>query len=189
MRIEQYFLMTDYSLWEVILNGDSPFPTRVIEGVVQPFAPATTEQMLARMTELKARVSIVASVSAASAKVPVFAILNVDTLSDAVIYSESDVSMAASLVYDRYQPREGYHSIPPPYTRTFMPPKPDLVFHDAPTVNKTVHTAFNVELSSTKPDKDLSHSHMPSVLIIEDWVSDSEDESEAGPLQNDPSFL
>ncbi|GKA07456.1 ribonuclease H-like domain-containing protein [Tanacetum coccineum] len=24
MRIEQYFLMTDYALWEVILNGDSP---------------------------------------------------------------------------------------------------------------------------------------------------------------------
>nr|GEV96945.1 hypothetical protein [Tanacetum cinerariifolium] len=31
MRIEQYFLMTDYSLWEVILNGDSPAPTRVVE--------------------------------------------------------------------------------------------------------------------------------------------------------------
>nr|GEW58231.1 hypothetical protein [Tanacetum cinerariifolium] len=31
MRIEQYFLMTDYSLWEVILNGDSPFPTRIVE--------------------------------------------------------------------------------------------------------------------------------------------------------------
>nr|GEV42991.1 hypothetical protein [Tanacetum cinerariifolium] len=27
IRIEQYFLMTDYSLWEVILNGDSPVPT------------------------------------------------------------------------------------------------------------------------------------------------------------------
>nr|GFB82367.1 hypothetical protein [Tanacetum cinerariifolium] len=32
MRIEQYFLMTDYSLWEVILNGDSPASIRVIEG-------------------------------------------------------------------------------------------------------------------------------------------------------------
>nr|GEX84199.1 hypothetical protein [Tanacetum cinerariifolium] len=27
MRVEQYFLMTDYSPWEVILNGDSPVPT------------------------------------------------------------------------------------------------------------------------------------------------------------------
>nr|GFA21444.1 hypothetical protein [Tanacetum cinerariifolium] len=32
IRIEQYFLMTNYSLWEVILNGDSPVPTRVIKG-------------------------------------------------------------------------------------------------------------------------------------------------------------
>nr|GEX48176.1 ribonuclease H-like domain-containing protein [Tanacetum cinerariifolium] len=55
MRIEQYFLMTDYSLWEVILNGDSPIPTRVIDGVVQLVAPTTAEQRLARKNELKAR--------------------------------------------------------------------------------------------------------------------------------------
>nr|GFA22994.1 hypothetical protein [Tanacetum cinerariifolium] len=55
MRIEQYFLMTDYSLWEVILNGDSPIPTRIVEVVVQPVAPTTTEQKLARKNELKAR--------------------------------------------------------------------------------------------------------------------------------------
>nr|GEZ33839.1 hypothetical protein [Tanacetum cinerariifolium] len=36
MRIEQYFLMTNYSLWEVIFNGDSPAPTRVVDGVLQP---------------------------------------------------------------------------------------------------------------------------------------------------------
>nr|GEZ56255.1 ribonuclease H-like domain-containing protein [Tanacetum cinerariifolium] len=46
--------MTDYSLWEVILNGDSPAPTRVIEGVVQPIAPTTAEYRLARKNELKA---------------------------------------------------------------------------------------------------------------------------------------
>nr|GEW57482.1 hypothetical protein [Tanacetum cinerariifolium] len=55
MRIEQYFLMTDYSLWEAILNGDSPVPTRIIKGVVQPLAPTTAEQKLARKNELKAR--------------------------------------------------------------------------------------------------------------------------------------
>nr|GFA50298.1 hypothetical protein [Tanacetum cinerariifolium] len=36
MRIEQYFLMTNYSLWEVIFNGDSLAPTRVVDGVLQP---------------------------------------------------------------------------------------------------------------------------------------------------------
>nr|GEZ33342.1 hypothetical protein [Tanacetum cinerariifolium] len=44
IRIEQYFHMTDYLLWDVILNGDSPALTRVIEGVVQPIAPTTAEK-------------------------------------------------------------------------------------------------------------------------------------------------
>nr|GEX39741.1 ribonuclease H-like domain-containing protein [Tanacetum cinerariifolium] len=43
IRIEQYFLMTDYSLWDVILNGGSPSPIRVIDGVLQPVAPTTVE--------------------------------------------------------------------------------------------------------------------------------------------------
>nr|GEV81284.1 putative ribonuclease H-like domain-containing protein [Tanacetum cinerariifolium] len=47
--------MTDYSLWEVILNGDSPAPTRVVDGVLQPVAPTTAKQRLARKNELKAR--------------------------------------------------------------------------------------------------------------------------------------
>nr|GEY24050.1 hypothetical protein [Tanacetum cinerariifolium] len=55
MRIEQYFLMTDYSLWEVILNGYSPAPTHVVKCILQPVAPTTVEQKLARKNELKAR--------------------------------------------------------------------------------------------------------------------------------------
>nr|GEU35389.1 hypothetical protein [Tanacetum cinerariifolium] len=98
---------------------------------------------------------------------------------DEMFSSGTDESLSASLKYDRYQLGEGYHAVPPPYTGTFMPPKPDLVFHDAPNVNETVHTPFNVKLSPTKPNNDLSHTHMPSAPIIEDWVSDSEDDSEA----------
>nr|GEV12204.1 hypothetical protein [Tanacetum cinerariifolium] len=404
MRIEQCFIMTDYSLWEVILNGDFPIPTRFIDGVVQPVAPTTAEQRLARKNELKARgtllmalpdkhqlkfnihtdaktlmeaiekrfggnketkkvqktllkqqykkftgsssksldqthdrmqklisqleilreslsqedinlntnesVSVVASVSTASAKVLVFALPNVDTLSDAKtrrnlgangtnsigfdmskvecynchrrwhftrecmspkdtrrnvpvesqrrnVPVETSTSNTLVLQYDGvgsydwsfqseeestnyalmaftlssssssnnevascskactkayatlqshydkltndlrksqfnvisyktglesvearilvYQQNEtvfeedikllklieGYHAVPPPYIGTFMPPKPDLFFHDAPTVNETVHTAFSVELSPTNSDKDLSQSNRP----------------------------
>nr|GEU57549.1 putative reverse transcriptase domain, zinc finger, CCHC-type, aspartic peptidase domain protein [Tanacetum cinerariifolium] len=39
----------------VILNGDSPVPTRFVDDVFQPVAPTTTEQKLARKNELKAR--------------------------------------------------------------------------------------------------------------------------------------
>nr|GEV60881.1 acyl-ACP thioesterase [Tanacetum cinerariifolium] len=68
--------------------------------------------------------------------------------------SKTDENLPASPKYDRYHSGDGYHVVPPPYTGTFMPHKPDLVFHDASNVNETVHTAFNVELSPTKPDKE-----------------------------------
>nr|GEV34368.1 hypothetical protein [Tanacetum cinerariifolium] len=354
MRIEQYFLMTDYSLWEVILNGDSPAPIRVVEGVLQPVAPTTAEQKLARKNELKARdvnlkfllslssawkthtfiwqnkadleeqslddlfnslkiyevkvkhssstgtttqnlafmsssntdsttesVSAVASVLAICAKMLVSSLPNVDSLSNArtgrnlganrptsmgfdmskvecynchrkgyfareyrspkdsrrngsydwsiqaeeepvnyafmdfsssssssyneevscskscskayaqlhsqcdkltadfrksqfdvisyqtglesiearlLIYKqnefvfeediqllklESDESWPPRSLYDRFQPSDGYHAVPPPYPGKFMPPKPDLVFNIAPTVVESDHSAFN----------------------------------------------
>nr|GEW06069.1 ribonuclease H-like domain-containing protein [Tanacetum cinerariifolium] len=40
---------------EVILNGDSPTPTRSVDGVVQSIAPTTAEQRLAKKNELKTR--------------------------------------------------------------------------------------------------------------------------------------
>nr|GEW55705.1 hypothetical protein [Tanacetum cinerariifolium] len=55
MQIEQYFLMTDYSLWEVVLNGDSPIPSRTVEGIIQPVTLTTAEHKLARKNELKAQ--------------------------------------------------------------------------------------------------------------------------------------
>nr|GEY34481.1 ribonuclease H-like domain-containing protein [Tanacetum cinerariifolium] len=75
MRIEQYFLMTAYSLWEVILNGDSPRPTHLVEGVAQPVAPTTVEQ------------NAVVSVSAVGAKLSASTLPNVDSLSNVVNYS------------------------------------------------------------------------------------------------------
>nr|GEU56842.1 putative ribonuclease H-like domain-containing protein [Tanacetum cinerariifolium] len=35
---------------------------------------------------------------------------------------------------------DGYHAVPPPYTGTFMPPKPDLIFHNAPNRIEQVKT-------------------------------------------------
>ncbi|GJT73890.1 hypothetical protein Tco_1033176 [Tanacetum coccineum] len=55
IRIKQYFLMTDYALWEVIVNGDSPPPKKTVDGVEQTYPPTTAEEKLARKNELKAR--------------------------------------------------------------------------------------------------------------------------------------
>nr|GFB26672.1 hypothetical protein [Tanacetum cinerariifolium] len=396
MRIEQYFLMTDYS-WEVILNGDSPVPTRLVEGVAQPVAPTTVEQKLARKNELKARgtllmalpdkhhlkfnshkdaksfikaiekhfggntetkkedvnlkfllslpsewkthtliwrnktdledkslddlfnilkiyesevkhssslgidsqnlafvsstpvdstnnsVSTAVNVFAVGTKLAASTLLNVDSLSNMAMLtirarkflqktgrnlgvngltsmgfdmtkvecynchrkgyfarecrspkdskrtgsydwsyqaeeeatnfalmafsssssnSSSDCkamfdcdnyyssksdndSWPPSNLYDRFVPKGGYHAVPPPVSGTFMPPKPDLVFHTPPS-DENEHLAFNVQLSLTNPEQDLSS--RPSAPIIEDWVSDSEEDDKPQVTKDVPSF-
>nr|GEW97583.1 putative ribonuclease H-like domain-containing protein [Tanacetum cinerariifolium] len=82
--------------------------------------------------------------------------------------SGSDESLPPSPIYDRYQSDNGYHAVPPPYTGTFMPPKPDLVFNNAPTDVKTNHPAFTIKLSPTNPDQDLSLTNRSSAPIIEE---------------------
>nr|GEU41242.1 putative reverse transcriptase domain-containing protein [Tanacetum cinerariifolium] len=358
IRIKQYFLMTDYSFWEVILNGDSPAPTRVIKGVLQLVAPTTAEQRLARKNELKAhgpllmalpdkhqlnfnthkeantlmeaiekrfgdssyrlqklisqleilRVSL--SQEDINLKFPrslptkwrTHTIIwrnktdlkeqSLDDLFNSLKIYESEVKSSSSdlkqidvddleemdlkwkmamlivrarrflkrigrnirangptyigfdmskvecynchrkghfarecrspkdtrrngaaepqrrnvprslptmllwpshlqvlLLIMRYQSGNRYHAVPPPYTGTFMLPKPDLVFNNAPNDVETDHPTFNIKLSPTKPDQDLSHTNRPSTPIIKDWVSDSEDESETHTPQNVPRFV
>nr|GFB87662.1 hypothetical protein [Tanacetum cinerariifolium] len=79
----------------------------------------------------------------------------------------------------------GYHAVPPPMTGTFMPPKPDLVFHTPPS-DENEHLAFNVQLSPTKPEQDLPS--RASAPIIEDWVSDSEEEDMPQVTKDVPSL-
>ncbi|GJY07941.1 hypothetical protein Tco_0374995 [Tanacetum coccineum] len=47
--------MIDYSLWEVIENGNKPLITKVVEGVVTTIAPTTAEEKAQRRLELKKR--------------------------------------------------------------------------------------------------------------------------------------
>nr|GEW42612.1 ribonuclease H-like domain-containing protein [Tanacetum cinerariifolium] len=67
------------------------------------------------------------------------------------------------------QPSGRYHAVPPPTTRTFMPSKTNLVFHTAPIAVETDHSAFTVQLSSSKPAQYLSHTNRPTAPIIKDW--------------------
>nr|GEV96398.1 hypothetical protein [Tanacetum cinerariifolium] len=93
--------------------------------------------------------------------------------------NESDCeSWPPSCLYDSFQPSGGYHAVLPSYIGTFMPPKPDLVFNTALAAVETEHLAFNVQLSPTKLDQDLSYTTRPTTPIIEEWVFDSKDESE-----------
>nr|GFA82166.1 hypothetical protein [Tanacetum cinerariifolium] len=83
--------------------------------------------------------------------------------------SKSDCeSLSPSSPSDRLEPSDGYHAVPPLITGTFIPPKPDLVFHTAPIDVETNHSAFTVQLSPSKPTQDSSHTNRPSAPIIKD---------------------
>nr|GEW04203.1 ribonuclease H-like domain, reverse transcriptase, RNA-dependent DNA polymerase [Tanacetum cinerariifolium] len=101
---------------------------------------------------------------------------------DDYLSSKSDESWPPSSLYDMFQSSDGYHAVPPPYTTTFMPPKPDSVFNNAPNGVETNHSSFNVKLSLTKPDQDLSRTYRPSAPIIEDRVSDFLTQSKLVPI-------
>ncbi|GJT98912.1 ribonuclease H-like domain-containing protein [Tanacetum coccineum] len=102
----------------------------------------------------------------------------------------SSSSSSDSEVNDRYKTCEGYHAIPPTYTRNFMPPKFDLVLADEDeyVFSKSVTSVPNVATSKVKTSE--SKPKFVSEQIIEDWISDSEDENETEfkSKQRKPSF-
>nr|GEX99975.1 ribonuclease H-like domain-containing protein [Tanacetum cinerariifolium] len=274
IRIEQYFLMTDYSLWEVILNGDSPVPTRIVEGILQPVAPTTAEQNSEGLDQIHDRlqklvsqleihgvslsqedvnlnlkiyepkvkqssstgtasqnlafvssshtdstinfVSAAASVSAACAKLHASPLPNVDSLSNAVIYS-----FFASQSTSPHLDNEDLKQINSPKDSRrpgAAEPQRRTVQVETSTSNALVsqvdgtrsydwsyqakdepvnyalmafssNPSSDNELSPTKPEQDLSHTTRHGAPIIEEWVSDYEDESKTKAPQFVPSFV
>nr|GFB54790.1 hypothetical protein [Tanacetum cinerariifolium] len=57
--------------------------------------------------------------------------------------------------------------------------------------SESVANVFNVKSSTNKPSKDKSKTPRPDAPIVEDWISDSEDETEieSEPKQREPSFV
>ncbi|GJU62612.1 hypothetical protein Tco_1244447 [Tanacetum coccineum] len=99
---------------------------------------------------------------------------------------------------NRYKTGEGYHAVPPPYTRNFMPPRPDLSFAGLdnfvfrPVVSETVTSMHETETSISKTSKEnmeKSKTVRSSAPIIEDWESNSDDDCVIRPSfeQNKPS--
>nr|GEV27707.1 hypothetical protein [Tanacetum cinerariifolium] len=239
--------MTDYSLWEVILNGDSPPPTRIVDGAIQIIAPTTTEQspqldnddlkqidlddleeidlnwqmamltMRARSFQANEEPTNYALMAYASSGLSSSLGSDNETSSknlskllesqvsdktglgfDIQVFNyeelhshESNNKVPNNLENDRYKIGEGYHAVPPLYTRAFLPLKPDLVFTDDPNASESVVNVFNIESSKNKPRKDMSKTHRPDAPIVEDWICDSEDEIEieSVPKQREPSFV
>ncbi|GKF09752.1 hypothetical protein Tco_0043976, partial [Tanacetum coccineum] len=82
-------------------------------------------------------------------------------------------------IVDKCKTGLGYNAIPPPYTGKFMPPKPDLSFSGLKeftselVVIKLVVENSKAKASKAKPKAIRKNNGAP---IIEDWVSESEEE-------------
>ncbi|GJR17667.1 ribonuclease H-like domain-containing protein [Tanacetum coccineum] len=92
-------------------------------------------------------------------------------------------------IVDKRKTSLGYNAVPPPYTGNFMPPKLDLSFSgleefvnepivSEPTVKKPEVETSEAKASVDKPKVVRKNNGAP---IIEEWVSDSEDEDELMP--------
>nr|GEX06619.1 retrotransposon protein, putative, unclassified [Tanacetum cinerariifolium] len=117
-----------------------------------------------------------------------------------VFESESDSSVNESEKDNtqanyRYKAGEGYNVVPPPYTKNFMPPRPNLsfagldgyVFKSA--MSETVTSVHEIETSAFKTSMEKHKTVRPSAPIIEDWESGIDDDYELSPSikQNNPS--
>ncbi|GJW26984.1 ribonuclease H-like domain-containing protein [Tanacetum coccineum] len=102
---------------------------------------------------------------------------------------------------DRFKKDNGYHVVPPPLTRNYMPPLTDLSFAGLddsvyrPTANKTSASVSQVKASTSQTSN--TSVEMPRVIfvrpsgvIIEDWVSGDEDIFQSNDFQatDKPSF-
>ncbi|GJS86743.1 hypothetical protein Tco_0769379 [Tanacetum coccineum] len=92
-----------------------------------------------------------------------------------------DISFGGSRwtwVNDKYKTGEGCYAVPPPYTRNFMPPKPNLVLADEEeyVFSESIISVPVVATSKVKTSK--SKPKSVSEPLIEDWISNSEDENE-----------
>nr|GEU66940.1 hypothetical protein [Tanacetum cinerariifolium] len=277
MRIEQYCLMSDYSLWEVIINGDSPAPTVVINGVVKPVTILSADQKLTRRNELKARSTLLMALpdkhqlkfnSHKDAKTLMEAIEkrfggNTKTKKKlvsqleihGVSLSQEDVNLkflrslpsewkAHTLIWknkadleehslDDFQstspqldnkdlkqidvddfeemdlrwhmamltmrakrkgdfarecmsPKDTRRTVAAEPQRTHVPEEPANFALMAITSSSS---SSDNELSLAKPAQDISHTTRPMAPIIEDWVSNSEEESEPNDPQSVSSFV
>nr|GEU48692.1 ribonuclease H-like domain-containing protein [Tanacetum cinerariifolium] len=84
----------------------------------------------------------------------------------------------------------GYNVVPPPYTRNFMPPKPNLVYpslDDFVKVNKSVSKS-EVEKPTVESNEPKNVRKENGAPIIKDWVSKSKEEDEPKFQTVKPNF-
>nr|GEV02504.1 ribonuclease H-like domain-containing protein [Tanacetum cinerariifolium] len=260
MKIEQYFLMTDYSLWEVIINGDSPVPTVVVEvsqcdGIesydwsYQNEEEPTNFALMAIPSSSSAFDNEVKSCSKACSKASdelhsqydkltidfrksQFDVLSYQAALESVearllLYKQNESilqeninmlknevqardAVLVTLKQKQNQAEQERDDLKLKFDKFQMSSKILTELLASQTNNKhglgyysesdceslspnslsdRSQPSREYHLSPTKSAQDISHATRPMAPIIEDWVSDLEDESEPNEPQSAPSFV
>nr|GEX49376.1 hypothetical protein [Tanacetum cinerariifolium] len=101
--------------------------------------------------------------------------------------SKSLSNLLDTQIADKCKAGFGYNVVLPPYTRNFLPPKPDFSSleefenkpkNSEPTIKKTVVEPGEAKASTDKPKVVRKNFGPP---ISEDWISDSKDEDKSRP--------
>ncbi|GJZ88905.1 hypothetical protein Tco_0660687 [Tanacetum coccineum] len=109
-------------------------------------------------------------------------IVPVETPANALVVQDGIVHQVQTL---RFKKVKGYHAVPLPYTRNYMPSRPDLSFAGLDdsvyktNVSETITSVPRNESTASKSSKDNLEQPKdvrPSAPIIEDWESDSDDD-------------
>ncbi|GKC24357.1 ribonuclease H-like domain-containing protein, partial [Tanacetum coccineum] len=111
--------------------------------------------------------------------------------------SVNEIEEENNQVNDRFKKVEGYHAVPPPYTRNYMPLR--LYFYFArlddsvykTNMSETISSVPRIESTASKSSKNSLEQPKdvrPNALIIEEWESDSDDDCVIRPSikQNKP---
>ncbi|GJT55930.1 putative ribonuclease H-like domain-containing protein [Tanacetum coccineum] len=113
--------------------------------------------------------------------------------------SVNEIEEENNKVNDRFKKFEGYHPVPPPYTRNYMPSRSDLSFAGLDdsvyktNVSEIISCVPRIESTASKSSKDSLEQPKdirPSAPIIEEWESDSDDDCVIRPSfeQTKPSY-
>ncbi|GJU45614.1 putative ribonuclease H-like domain-containing protein [Tanacetum coccineum] len=102
----------------------------------------------------------------------------------------SSISSSSSTNFEVSNDSNWYNIVPPPYTGNFMPPKPDLVYpslDDFVDVNESVSESV-VEKPTVETNEPKTARKENGAPIIEDWVSESEEQDEPKFQTVKPNF-
>nr|GEY83293.1 ribonuclease H-like domain-containing protein [Tanacetum cinerariifolium] len=163
MRIEQYFLMTDYSLWEVIKNGNKVLK-RIVRTSEETYEPTSAEEKLDKRNEMKARGTLL------------MAFPNKDQM-------KNKAELETIILDDLYNNLKIYEPelLGSSHTNQNLQNMAFVSSNSPSSTNEADTTASGVSIAHTQEEPKSVRKNNFSPPIIEDWHLDDESEEEISP--------